>query len=44
MVRIEKVLEPNPAHRAVYDDLYGRYLAAYPALRELMHQSAAVGG
>lgn len=41
MVQIKKVVEPRSAHRQVYDDLYGRYLATYPALRELMHQAGA---
>jgi FGGY-family pentulose kinase len=37
MVRTANVIEPNPANRAVYDDLFGRYTATYRALRPLMH-------
>lgn len=40
MVQISKIIEPRSAHRQVYDDLYARYLATYPALRELMHRTA----
>jgi FGGY-family pentulose kinase len=32
MVQVERVVEPNPAHRGVYDDLFGRYVATYQAL------------
>ncbi len=32
MVAIERVVEPDPAHAAVYDDLFGRYVATYEAL------------
>jgi xylulokinase len=35
MVRIATVLEPNPAHRAVYDELFGVYRDAYCALKPL---------
>jgi xylulokinase len=35
MVRIGAVLEPNPAHRAVYDELFGVYRDAYCALEPL---------
>jgi len=34
-------LEPDEKARAVYDELYGSYLDAYPALRETMHRLAA---
>jgi ribulose kinase len=47
MVRIAKVIEPQPATRRAYDDAYGRYRATYPALRGLMHalaDAAAAGG
>jgi FGGY-family pentulose kinase len=37
MVRVEEEIEPNRANKQLYDDQYGRYLATYPALRELMH-------
>lgn len=33
MVQVAEVLEPQPAHRAVYDELFGLYAAAYPALK-----------
>ncbi|HEX8199873.1 MAG TPA: FGGY-family carbohydrate kinase [Isosphaeraceae bacterium] len=32
MVAIERVVEPNPANRALYDDLFGRYVRTYEAL------------
>jgi xylulokinase len=35
MVQIGEVLEPNPAHRQVYDELFGVYRDAYPALKPL---------
>lgn len=38
MVRIERTVEPNPANKQAYDDLFGEYLATYDALRELMHR------
>lgn len=34
MVAIERTIEPNPAHRGVYDDLFGRYVKTYEALSE----------
>jgi FGGY-family pentulose kinase len=37
MVQIGDVVEPEPANRAAYDYYYGKYLATYPALRDLMH-------
>jgi FGGY-family pentulose kinase len=37
MVRPAAVLEPEPANRGVYDELYGRYRATYPALVGLFH-------
>jgi ribulose kinase len=43
MVQIADVLEPQPANQRVYDDCYARYLATYPALRELMHANVAAG-
>jgi sugar (pentulose or hexulose) kinase len=36
MVRMAGVVEPAPANRAAYDELYSRYRATYPALRPLM--------
>jgi xylulokinase len=35
MVQIGEVLEPNPAHRQIYDELFGVYRDAYPALKPL---------
>ena len=32
MVAIEKTVEPKPAHAAVYDDLFGRYVELYKKL------------
>jgi FGGY-family pentulose kinase len=32
MVAVERVVEPSPALRAVYDDLFGRYVRTYEAL------------
>jgi FGGY-family pentulose kinase len=32
MVSIEKVVEPNPAHAGVYDELFGRYVDLYRRL------------
>jgi FGGY-family pentulose kinase len=44
MVRMAGVVEPTPSNRAAYDGLYKRYLAAYPALRELMREDGANQG
>ncbi|MGI6611177.1 MAG: xylulokinase [Limnochordia bacterium] len=33
-VRVGDVLEPNPANKGRYDDMFGLYRALYPALRE----------
>lgn len=30
---------PNPAHRAMYDDLYGSWVELYPATRDLVHRA-----
>ncbi len=32
MVAIDRVIEPDPANRAIYDELFGRYVALYRAL------------
>lgn len=32
MIRIKQRFEPNPAHRAVYDDTFGTYIKLYEAL------------
>ncbi|MET0195866.1 MAG: sugar kinase, partial [Rhodococcus fascians] len=31
---------PNPAHRALYDDLYASWLQLYPATRDIVHAGA----
>ncbi|HZW31005.1 MAG TPA: FGGY-family carbohydrate kinase [Isosphaeraceae bacterium] len=33
MVAIERVVEPNPAHAGVYDELFGRYVELYRRLK-----------
>jgi FGGY-family pentulose kinase len=40
MVQIAGVIEPDRENRQCYDDHYAKYVATYPALRELMHQMA----
>lgn len=35
-------LEPEPAHRAVYDELYATYCELYPATREQVHRLASI--
>jgi xylulokinase len=35
MVQVGEVLEPNPSHRQVYDELFAVYRDAYPALKPL---------
>lgn len=44
MVQVAEVIEPRAAGRGAYEEAYGRYLATYPALRELMHAAAAAAG
>lgn len=39
MVKVSRQIQPDPSLKGVYDDLFGRYLATYPALKDLMHQS-----
>ncbi len=38
MVRISKVLEPNPAHHRQYTELFSVYKRLYPDLRSAFHQ------
>ena len=38
--RVQRIIEPNPAHRGVYDELYRGYSDLYPATRPQMHQLA----
>ncbi len=40
MVRITTEVEPDAANAQRYDALFGRYLRTYPALADLMHESA----
>ena len=42
-VKIVDTVEPNPAHRALYDELYGVFLDLYPRNRDAMHQLARLG-
>lgn len=41
-VRIDRVIEPNPAHAERYDALYGIYRELYPATADLQHRLAAI--
>ncbi|MGD9519628.1 MAG: hypothetical protein AB7W28_08925, partial [Armatimonadota bacterium] len=41
MVHVTRKVEPNPANAEVYDFYFDKYLRAYPALRDLMHETAA---
>jgi xylulokinase len=41
-VRIDRTVEPNPAHRGRYDALYAIYRELYPATRDLQHRLAAI--
>ena len=38
---VERIVEPNPAHAANYDELYRLYLDLYPATRDIAHALAA---
>jgi FGGY-family pentulose kinase len=40
MVKIAEVLEPQAKNKQAYDYAYAKYLATYPALRQLMHDAA----
>lgn len=42
--RIDREITPNPANRALYDDLYDVWRELYPATRELVHDLGAIGG
>lgn len=41
MVRISHAIEPDRGHKAIYDDLFGKYVETYAALRPLMHRAAS---
>jgi len=38
---VRETVEPDPANRSLYDDLYGRYLDLYRSTRHLSHALAA---
>lgn len=40
MVRVSREVTPNPLWRETYDELFARYVATYPRLRDLMHEAA----
>jgi FGGY-family pentulose kinase len=40
MVQIAGVIDPQPDHKRRYDYYFAKYVATYPALRELMHDMA----
>lgn len=37
---VRETVEPNPANKAIYDDLYGRYRDLYTSTRDLTHALA----
>lgn len=39
---LDRVVEPDPGRRALYDELYGAYTSLYPATREHAHLLAAL--
>jgi xylulokinase len=41
---IDREIEPDPANRALYDDLYGVWRELYPATKELVHTLGRIGG
>jgi FGGY-family pentulose kinase len=43
MVQMAAVVEPYQENKRVYDRYYAKYLATYPALRDLMHEMANAG-
>jgi xylulokinase len=42
MVAIERRLAPDPATRAIYDEVYAVYVELYPALASAFHRLAAI--
>jgi sugar (pentulose or hexulose) kinase len=44
MTRIDRVIEPDAANRARYDELFATYTALYPALKSVRHPAAARSG
>ena len=43
-VQIERTVEPNPATRAIYDELYGMFLELYPRNVDILHRLATMNG
>jgi xylulokinase len=41
MTRVDERLEPDPDHRAVYDERYAEYVAAWPAIAPVARRPAA---
>ncbi len=44
MTAVDRLIEPDPAVRARYDDLFAVYRSLYPALAESMHALGGAGG
>jgi xylulokinase len=44
MVAIDLRLNPDPAARAIYDEVYAVYVDLYPALAPAFHRLAVIGG
>jgi xylulokinase len=42
--KIEREITPNPANRALYDELYGVWRELYPATKDLVHHLGRIGG
>ncbi|MDT5335392.1 MAG: xylulokinase, partial [Mycobacterium sp.] len=42
--KIEREITPNPAHRELYDELYGVWRELYPATKSAMHGLGAIAG
>jgi FGGY-family pentulose kinase len=43
MVKISREVQPNAENREVYDFYFDKYLRMYPALRDIMHETAKRG-
>ncbi len=37
MIHFDRVFEPNPEHRAIYDEMFGQFMAAKDRIRPVMH-------
>ncbi len=42
--KIDREITPDPANRALYDELYGVWRQLYPATRKAVHALGAIGG